>query len=280
MKIGFQGTRGAYSEEAILKFFANSTDVTVQGFPISDLAVEALVTHKDIDCVVLPVENSIAGTVSMNMDLLLKYPIYATDEIYLPINHNLLALKGTSLTQIKRIISHPIAIAQCQNFIKKYNIQAIPEYDTAGSCKLLVESQRRDTAVIASKLCSEVYDLEVISNEIQQVKKNITRFLVFQNENDFAFERDSIEKKDKISIAFSTLHKPGALHDCLEVFKIHSLNMSRLESRPIPENPFIYTFFVDFFGELNDPTVTEAIDELKKHCEFFKILGYYKSSGL
>jgi prephenate dehydratase len=268
IKVAFQGTRGAYSEEALYKYF--SEDVEAVGFELSEQVCEAL-REGEVAMGILPVENSIVGNVTVNLDLLHKYNVFAIGEVYFPINHCLLAKPGVRLEEIRSVHSHPIALAQCRDFLNKHEIKSIPEYDTAGSSKLLAEKDVREEATISSALCAEYYDLEVINNDVQKVKNNITRFLIFVNEENIP---DGIAQ-EKTSIAFSTNHNPGALLNCLQQFAEHNLNLTKLESRPIPENPFMYTFFVDFMGSINDKNVKDCLINLNKDTKSIKVLGCY-----
>lgn len=276
MRIGFQGKPGAYSQEAILNLYSHpSLDIEDIPFDLSDDLFEAL-HDQQIDAAVIPVENSIAGVVSRNMDLMLKYDCYITQEYYLPITHHLLALPGGKIENLTSVMSHPVALGQCHHFISKYKLKTISEFDTAGSCELLIEQNDYTRGVVASKLCAEKYNLEVLSNDIQEVKNNMTRFFIIRNKK--CLVMDDQQKSDKVSMAFSTPHHPGALLDCLKVFDTYALNLTRLESRPIPENPFVYTFFVDFLADFNDPMVGQAINLLKRKTNFLKIMGHYKNA--
>ncbi|MCO4793925.1 MAG: prephenate dehydratase [Bacteriovoracaceae bacterium] len=267
-KIAFQGARGAYSEMASLKFFGH--DVNPIGFDQSEQVCDAL-DESEVDFAVLPVENSIVGNVSVNLDLLYQHNFFAIGEVYLPIHHCLMVNPGTKLENIKTVHSHPIALAQCRDFINRHGIIAHADFDTAGACKLVKERGHEHEGTIASSLCAEVYGLEILEDHIQKVKNNITRFLVFIREEDLS----SSYKQEKTSIAFSTKHKPGALLNCLQEFKKFNLNLTKLESRPIPENPFAYIFYVDFIGALQDSKVHECLEALKNDTDIIKILGSY-----
>lgn len=268
MKVAFQGKRGAYSEMAIRQYFKN--EVSPIGFDLSEEVCNAL-EDNEVATGVLPVENSIVGNVAVNVDLLLKHHFFIIGEIYLPINHCLLAKKGVSLSDIKTVKSHPIALAQCHDFLVENNIKGIPEFDTAGSSELLSKSDITNEGTISSLLSAEYYDLEVISDEIQKVDTNFTRFVVFVKEKNIP---EGL-KLEKTSIAFSTNHKPGALLGCLQEFATFGLNLTKIESRPIPENPFMYTFFVDFLGSIHDINVKDCLLKLKEHTSSVKVLGSY-----
>jgi prephenate dehydratase len=271
MKIAFQGERGAYSEEATLKFFKDQT-VEPIGFELSEEVVDALL-QKEAHYAVLPVENSIVGNVSVNLDLLYQADIFAIGEVYLPIHHHLLALPETKISDIKKVYSHPIALAQCRDYLNRHKIKAIADYDTAGSCKQLSHRQSKNEGAIGSKLCAQTYGLEIIEDNVQKLADNITRFLVLSRSDEIT----KGIKPNKTSIAFSSGHHPGALLDCLEIFKKFSVNLTKLESRPIPENPFEYIFFVDFLGGLEEKNVKDCLTELEKDAHHVKVLGSYTS---
>ena len=269
MKVGFQGTLGSYSEEALYKYFGKN-NIKANGYPLSEDVCLAL-EKGEVASIILPVENSIVGNVDINMDLIYKHGFYAMAEVYLPINHCLLANKGTKLEEIQIVHSHPIALAQCHDFFVENKIKPVPEFDTAGASKILSLKETTKEATIASKLCSEYYGLEIISDSVQKVRNNITRFLVL------VLERDIPEaiKLEKTSIAFATNHKPGALLECLGIFADFGINLTKIQSRPIPENPFMYIFYSDFLGSIKDENVSNCLKCLKEHTETIKIIGSY-----
>ncbi len=269
MQIGFQGTLGSYSQEALYAYFGKD-GITPVGYALSEETCDAL-ENGEVTSIILPIENSIVGNVDINMDLIFKHNFFAVGEVFLPIKHCLLGRKGSKLKDIKIVHSHPIALAQCHDFFKKNGIRPVPEFDTAGASKLLSEKDNKNEATIASKLCSEYYDLEIISDTVQKVEINITRFLVLVKEKDIP---DTLHM-EKTSIAFTTNHKPGALLGCLQDFADHNINLTKLQSRPIPENPFMYIFYADFVGSLNDQNVINCLRELKDHTNKIKILGSY-----
>ncbi len=273
MKVAFQGTEGSYSEIASRKFFGN--DVKAHGLDHSEQVIDALIEEK-VDRIVLPVENSIVGNVAINMDLLYSKDVWAIGEVFLPIQHCLLVRPGVRLSQLKIIYSHPVALAQCRDFINQNNIKAKPEYDTAGACKLLKEKGHEYEGTIASQLCAKYYGLEIIQKNIQKVKNNITRFLVISKKGNGPREI----KQEKTSLAFITKHHAGALLNCLQQFKKFDLSLTKLESRPIIENPFAYIFFVDFIGDLNHQKVQNCLKALQKDTELIKIIGSFEKGKI
>jgi len=276
MKVAFQGERGAYSEVALRNYF--NQDVEAIGFELSEEVTDALL-NKAVAMAILPVENSIVGNVNVNLDLIYKHPLFAIGEVYQSIHHHLMVVPGTNLSDIKNVYSHPIALAQCRDFINKHGMKAMADYDTAGSCKLLKEREAqkplRTEAAIGSYLCAETYGLEIISDDIQHTQNNITRFLVLVRDDEIP---EGITQT-KTSIAFSANHRPGALLDCLQIFKRYDINMTKLESRPIPEDPFQYIFYVDFMSGLKEANTVACLSELNRDAHHVKILGSY-SKGL
>lgn len=274
LKIAFQGTKGAYSEEALINYFKNQSHEAI-GIALSEDVCEALESNL-VDYAILPVENSIVGNVDINMDLIFKYNFHAVGEIFIPIKHCLLGKKGSKLSDIKSAHSHPVALAQCHDFLKKNHIKSIAEYDTAGSAKIISQNLDNTQGAIGSKLCAKYYDLEVVCENVQTIQRNITRFLIFKKEA----QKLSSASNIKTSIAFCTKHHPGALLGCLGEFAKFHLNLTKLESRPVPENPFMYIFFVDFIGSLKEVNVMECLKELENHATDIKIIGSYPSGVL
>lgn len=273
MKVAFQGAEGAYSEIALRKFFGD--EVTVMGFDHSEQVIESLL-EEEVDRAILPVENSIVGNVAVNMDLLYSEDVWALGEVFIPIQHCLLAKPGVKLKDIKTVYSHPIALAQCRDFLNRHHIEAKPEFDTAGASKLLRARGHEHEGTISSSLCADYYDLEILEDHIQKVKNNITRFLIISRGDDIPKDI----KQEKISMAFMTKHHSGALLNCLQEFKKFDLNLTKLESRPIVDNPFAYVFFVDFLGDLNQKTVKDCLQALKSDTDFIKIIGSYEKGEL
>lgn len=267
MRIAFQGIRGAYSEAALLAHFGPSVEAV--GFPFSEQVFDA-VGSGQVDGGFVPVENSIAGPVGVNNDLLLERSVFATAEAYFPIEHCLLGRTGERVEDVKTVCSHPVALAQCRDFVNRYGMRVVPEYDTAGAAEIVAKRQAPGEAAIASKRCAEVYGLAVLAEHIQTVRNNITRFLAFRRGDAAGSARG-----EKTSLAFSVHHHPGALLDCLKRFAEHDINLTRLESRPVPTNPFEYVFFVDLLGGLHDRAIEAALVELRSAARHLKVIGTY-----
>lgn len=268
MKIAFQGVRGAYSEVAARKYFSNN--IEPQGFSHSHEVIEAVMSG-EAEYGMLPVENSIVGTVVVNLDLFFHHDVFAFGESFIRIRHALLAGKESQLSDIDYVYSHPVALDQCQDFLKENNIQPISTYDTAGAAKMIADKKSKNEAAICSVLCKDYYDLNVLAENIQNVSDNYTRF--------FAFSRaDKIPEhaaSDKTTIAFQTKHHPGALVNCLNEFSSKYINLTKIESRPIPNNPFEYIFYVDFQGSTDSNLVKNCLENLKNDAKLVKVIGSY-----
>lgn len=268
MKIAYQGIKGAYSEAAIYKHYGKKVEVV--GYEAFEDVFEA-VKKGEVDIGFLPFENTIAGSVVRNYDMLLKEDVYVIGEVFFKITHNLLSHKGSKIENIKTAYSHPHAIEQCREFLKKHKIRAIPEYDTAGAAKLVKERNKKEESAIASSLCAEIYDLNIIARGIETSKNNTTKFFALVKKEDVPINL----KKEKTSIAFKTKHYPGALVNCLQRLSKNNINMTKLESRPIPENPWEYVFYLDFYGGIEDENVKLALSEMEATAVFIKVLGSY-----
>ena len=273
MKIAYQGIKGAYSEIAVYKYFGNEAEAI--GYELSEEVFEAIINGK-ADYGLLPFDNTIAGSVAVNYDLLLKNDVYAIAEVFLEIKHALLSHKGNKMSDIKVVYSHPHALEQCREFIRKHKLKAIPEYDTAGAAKLVKERNKKEEAAISPEFCSSIYNLDILAKDIQTNRNNITKFLVF-------VKNDKIPqniKKEKTSIAFKTKHYAGALINCLQRLSKHNISLTKLESRPIPENPWEYVFYADFEGGIDDENVKLALSEMEASSLFLKVLGSYQKGNL
>jgi len=264
-KIAFQGEHGAYSEIAATKFFPDSDLIPMKLF--QDI-FDAL-RNDSIDCAVVPIENSIEGSVNEIYDLLLDTDKKISGEIFLKINHCLIALPN-STTTLTKVLSHPQALAQCKNYIKKKNLDAIPAYDTAGSVRLIKEKKILDTAAIASKKAAEFYDMKILDQNIEDRRNNFTRFLVLSN------QKTTPTKTDRTSMIFGVEHTPGSLYSVMQEFNNNKINLTKIESRPTKEKPWEYNFYVDFEGHIEEANVKTTLANIEKKCTFIKILGSYQ----
>lgn len=264
LKVAFQGERGAYSEAAAMAFFKNSIETTP--YPTFHEVLESTEAGKT-DYAVLPVENSLEGSVGESYDLLLDTKLHATGEIYHKIRHCLIGFDG--LEKIDTVYSHPQALGQCRKFIQDHHFKAVPTYDTAGSVKILLELKKDNISCIASRRAAEIYNVPIIKEGIEDNFNNYTRFLVLSN------QKQDRTSKDKTSIIFSIKHTPGALYNVIEKFHTNKINLTKIESRPTKTTPWEYNFYVDFEGNQNDKNVQDALEKIKPNTIFLKILGSY-----
>tara|TARA_Y100000310_G_scaffold345853_1_gene471438 strand:+ start:21471 stop:22298 length:828 start_codon:yes stop_codon:yes gene_type:complete len=273
MKVGYQGIEGAYSEAALLTHFGK--DVEAIGYDTFEEVFDA-VKKGDIDYGFLPLENTIAGSIIENYDLLLKEDVFVIGEVFFKITHNLLSHKGNKLENIKIAYSHPHALKQCKDFLSKHKIEPIPKYDTAGAAKIIKERVKQEEAAIASELCADIYDLDILKKGIETNEYNATKFCIIVKKEDVPKDI----KKEKTSIVIKTKHCPGSLVNCLQRLYKNNINMTKLESRPIPENPWEYVFYVDFEGSSDDENVKLALSEMEAVSVFIKILGSYPKGNI
>lgn len=267
--VGFQGEFGAFSETAARAYFHESVDLMPR--PSFQALFEAVV---DGECThaIVPIENSLAGSIHENFDLLLRFDVSIVGEIKLRIVHNLIVNPGVRLEEIRRIHSHPQALAQCSDFIRSLeDVEAIVDYDTAGAVKRLQETGERAVAAIAGAQAAIDYDLEVLREGIENNHQNYTRFLVVSREG-IAVEGDA---PAKTSIVFSMDSVPGALFKTLGVFALRDINLLKIESRPQDGKPWEYVFYLDFEGHMDVERCAQAAEHLEQIASFVKVLGCY-----
>ncbi|MCR5488299.1 MAG: prephenate dehydratase [Lachnospiraceae bacterium] len=263
----FQGTEGAYSQEALLAFFGEG----VKASPVETFRdAMSIIDEGAADYAVLPIENSSAGIVSQNYDLLVQYENYIVAEQVIPIRHCLLGLPGASEEDIKNVYSHPQALMQCGEYLEGHRqILAHPLENTAVAARLVRDRQDRTAAAIASRHCASLYGLEVLREDLNTNAENSTRFIIVTNQKVF------VKGAGKVSICFELPHESGSLYHVLSHFYYNGLNMNRIESRPIPGRPWEYRFFIDFEGNLSEGAVRNALHALREETVNMKILGNY-----
>jgi len=266
VEVAFQGEVGAYSAEASFQFFGPSIQIRPRE-TLEDVfkAVEA----EGVPFGVVPVENSLEGIISRVYDLLLESALRVCGELELRVIHCLIACPGTGLDAIRKVYSHPQALAQCRRFLQQLDCELIPTYDTAGSVKMIKEKGLSDSAAIASARAAEIYGMKVVAREIEDNPNNFTRFFVLARED------SPPSGDDKTSIVFSTKDRPGALYDSLGEFARRNINLTKLESRPTRQKPWQYNFYLDFDGHREDETARESIKSLDETSIFVKVLGSY-----
>jgi prephenate dehydratase len=268
LRIGFQGERGAYSEAAAIVHFGEG----VEPVPCAtfDLVFER-VESGECERGVVPIENSLAGSIHRNYDLLLKHDLQIVGEVSLRVVHNLIAHPGVTLADIRRIYSHPQALAQCEGYLDRLpGVERVPSYDTAGSVKLIKEQGLRDAAAIASQRAAQVYDMAVLESGIEDNPENYTRFLVLAREGSVLQSSPA-----KTSIVFSLQNAPGALFKALSVFALRDIDLTKIESRPLKGKPWEYFFYLDFAGSITETHCQKAIGHLEEIATFLRILGSY-----
>ncbi len=265
--VAFQGEHGAFSEDAACEMLAGPLELK----PHSSLpAVFDAVEAGEVDCGVVPIENSLGGSINQTYDLLLKHSLVITDEFGLRVRHCLMALPGTTESAVKRVYSHPQALAQCERFLEghpDWEIHAL--YDTAGSAKLIADRKLTDSAAVACKRAAHVYGLDVLTEGIEDNHRNTTRFIQIRKRPRAPTDRD------RTSIVFASKDIPGALFKSLSIFAIRDINLKKLESRPSKETPWQYIFYLDFEGNANDEPCRKALIHLEEICQYVKILGSY-----
>jgi prephenate dehydratase len=270
VRVAFQGERGAFSEDAAFKFFGEKIDL----LPCETLSeLFDRVRENTAEFGIAPVENSNVGTIVETYDLLLEHDLNIVGEIKLRIIHCLITHSDIKLDDIKKIYAHPQAYAQCLNFCRSNpQWRYMPTYDTAGSVKIIKEEGIVDAGAIASQRAAEIYQMKTLRKSIENNQQNITRFFVI-SESPQAL---NTKGTNKTSIVFATRHHAGALYECLGEFALRKINLSKLESRPRPNRPWHYVFYLDFEGNLDEEVSTQAMAGLLKRAVFVKILGCYK----
>jgi chorismate mutase/prephenate dehydratase len=269
LKIAFQGELGAYSETAVYNFFGQNVEVK----PCKSFdEVFENVKAGTVDYGVVPIENSIEGSVNRTYDLFLEYDLKVCGEIIIRISHCLIAHKGATIEEIDTVYSHPQALAQCRKFLEQHKLRAISTFDTAGSVKMIKEKNMMDSAAIASERAAKIYDMSILAREIEDIKNNSTRFFVLD-------KKDSpYSGEDKTSIIFATKSIPGALYKILGEFADRKINLTKIESRPTKQTPWEYHFYLDFEGHRTEQKCQEALESIKDKTIFIKILGSYKAA--
>jgi len=261
--IAFQGEHGAYGEVASREWRSDLIPVPCAEF----VEVFEGVESRLCDYGIVPVENTLGGSVDQVNRLLINTALNVVGAVELPIHLCLLALPGTDYREISDVYSHPQALAQCRRFLARNKLKPVQYYNTAGAAKMLTEKKLKGSAAIGSRLSAQLYDLEVIKEDIEDLDRNVTRFLVLSRD-------ESREEGDKCSVIFSTEHKAGTLFRVLEVFARKDINLTRIES--IPNEPGTYAFFLDFMGSNKDDKVVKALEEAEEITTDFKLMGCYK----
>jgi len=267
-KVTIQGYEGSFHQVAARQFFGKNVEVvTCDTFRE---VVRIGEDKKQSDGAVMAIENSIAGSILPNYNLLQKSKLQVTGEVYLSISQNLLANKGVKLEDIKEVHSHPMAILQCLDYLEKYNWKLVETEDTALSAKLVQQHKSKHIAAIASKFAAQLYNLNVLTPDVHTLKNNITRFLIMEP----IAAKTKIENADKASIYFQTDHSRGILSKVLSKIAQGNVNLSKLQSMPIPGSTFKYGFYADLEFE-NNKQIEKVLESVKALTNSTKVLGLY-----
>ncbi len=278
IRVAFQGERGAFSEDAARRILGSAIEPCPKRE--FDEMFESVI-RDEADCAVVPIENTLAGSVIKNYDLIADNDLEIIGEVILRVAHNLIAPKGTRIEGLRKVYSHPVALAQCEDYLRKLRLsqpelQVLPHYDTAGSVKLVMHNDRRDEAAIASRIAAETYGAQILAAGIESNPQNFTRFFVMARPDRRALIKLKARSRElKTSIVFRTTNKPGALFHALEAFAKGKIDLAKIESRPIVGRPWEYSFYLDFMGDRNAPGARKALASLTLVAESLRIFGSY-----
>jgi prephenate dehydratase len=265
-KVAFQGEKGAYSEIVTIKYFPGEEIIPMRSFQDIFRDIES----GGVDFAIIPVENSIEGSVNEVYDLLLKSNVVVFRETHQRISHCFIVNRNSD-SVIKSVYSHPQALAQCRKYIQERNLESVPTYDTAGAVRLIKDNRMMNAAAIASNRAAQLYNMQIVDNGIEDEKNNYTRFFILSKKQ----IKTQPTGHDATSIIFSINHSPGSLFNLLGEFAKRDINLTRIESRPTKEKPWEYNFYVDIEGHSSDTIISEALELIEKKTNFFKILGSY-----
>ena len=265
MRVAFQGEPGAYSEQAVYEYFGPVESKPCESFE----AAFAAVSSGACEYALIPIENSLAGSIHQNYDLLLRHSLFITGEHLLRVRHCLIALPGVHPTDIHKVISHPQALGQCADYLRRHGFKPEAVYDTAGSVKMLKDAGTRDIAAIASRRAAELYGMQILEEDIEDDPENYTRFLAV------AQTPVRPEGVAKTSIVFTLKNQPGALFKALSVFALRDIDLSKIESRPLAGKPWEYLFYIDFIGDEHEAQAAKALDHLREYAVMLRVLGCY-----
>ncbi|PYX29614.1 MAG: prephenate dehydratase [Acidobacteria bacterium] len=275
MKIAIQGELGSFSHEAAERMLPRCTVVPCA----RSVEVFDRVEHGSVAAAVIPIENSLAGTVAEHADLLVERAVFIQAEFHLRIVHNVIAAPGVKLNSLRRVLSHSVALDQCREFFRRHpRIEAFPFYDTAGSVKHVIANKLTDAAGIAGRQAARQYSGKLLQTSVEDDKRNFTRFFLIRKVRGTAHAKRLIPRgANKTSIAFKVKNLPGALFKSLSVFALRDISLSKIESRPMRGRPWEYVFYVDFLGGDDEPA-RNALRHLGEVAEFVKVLGIYPAA--
>lgn len=267
----FQGEPGAFSHAAARKMLGPEVEV----FPCQrfDDVFQSLKAGK-VTHAIIPIENTLHGSVHENYDHLLEYDLPIVGETNIRIAHQLIAMPGTKFQDVKRVLSHPVALNQCLDFFRKYpHIEKVSHYDTAGSVKTLAAERPGDAAAIASEAAAEIYGGVILKHNIEDDRQNYTRFFLLQRK---APKNPPEGPHWKTSLVFATPNRPGALFKAMACFALRDLNLTKIESRPLRGKPWEYLFYVDVMGHVDDPPLSHALKHLAEMTSLLRVFGSYR----
>lgn len=281
VRVAYQGVPGAYSETAALKAYSHCDAVPCEQFEAAFQAVELWL----VDKAVLPIENSLGGSIHRNYDLLLRHRLHIVGEVKLAVHHCLLGLPGVKKEELKRVVSHPQALSQCEHTLSTLGVIREAVDDTAGAAQFIAANNLRDTGAVASARAAEIYGLQILADGIQDDSDNVTRFLMLAREPIIP----RIDRPFKTSIVFTLEEGPGVLFKALAVFALRDINLTKIESRPQRKRPlrvvddsntgaakyFDYLFYIDFEASMADPRAQNALGHLQEFATFMRVLGSY-----
>jgi arogenate/prephenate dehydratase len=281
VRVAYQGVPGAYSEAAALKAYPQCEAVPCEQFEAAFQAVELWL----VDKAVLPIENSLGGSIHRNYDLLLRHRLHIVGEVQLAVHHCLLGLPGVKKEELKRVVSHPQALSQCEHTLSTLGVIREAADDTAGAAQFIAANNLRDTGAVASARAAEIYGLQILADGIQDDSDNVTRFLMLAREPIIP----RIDRPFKTSIVFTLEEGPGVLFKALAVFALRDINLTKIESRPQRKRPlrvvddsntgaakyFDYLFYIDFEASMADPRAQNALGHLQEFATFMRVLGSY-----
>lgn len=269
-KLGFQGVRGSFSEESLIKYFGACNNS--RGYEEFKEVFEAL-KNQEIDYGILPIENSCTGAITRVYDLLAEYGFYIVGEECIKIDQHLMGIKGSNIENIEEVYSHPQGFEQSREFLShNHDLKLIPYHNTAISAKLISNLKDKSKAAIASKRAAEIYNLEILKEKINDKKNNHTKFIIVGRSLEVS------EECNKVTVVFSLEDKVGTLYELLRYFAENNINMIKIESRPNKHESWKYLLYVDFQGNIKDKEVKKSLDLIEKNSGYFKLLGSYKKS--
>ncbi len=277
MNAAFQGELGAFSQQAIAQLLGPKARPIPQ--PWFDEVFTAL-ADKEVDAAVIPIENTLYGSIHGNYDRLLKHDFVITGETSVRIVHNLIAPPGVSFAQVRKVYSHQVALDQCLDFFAhNKQIQRETFYDTAGSVKMIMEQRPAASAAIASELAAKIYKAKILKRGIEDDRENFTRFFLLERAG--AKPRGGAARSSKpwkTSLVFTTHNIPGALFRALSALALRDLSLTKIESRPLRGKPWEYLFYIDLIGRSEDKAVKNALSHLGELCDFLRVLGTYRAA--